>query len=82
MAKLREFPDHPGMILVWRVSPDPHGAADYLVVGSAAEAGSAAAEAAEMAWDLADGEPTEPGDGYEITCHLMSREEFEALPEP
>lgn len=74
--------DTPEMVRVWRVTPDPDGIFEQLIVGSAEQAGEAAARGAELSWDDRDGDPTEPGEAFAIDCFEMSKGEFEALPEP
>lgn len=63
-------------VRVWRVSPHPwHGGYDELVTDNREDAGRAAAEAAEMAWD--DGR-TEP---VTVTYGEMPADEFAELDE-
>lgn len=68
------------LIEVFKVSPDPSGTFDYIVVGSIEDAAKLAAQAVE--YELDEWEPS--GDAFEMTVRIeknvMLKSDFDNLP--
>jgi hypothetical protein len=71
-------------LIAWKITPDPQGAFESLIVGSLGTACEEIQTALQGAMDLTgqtEGEDDLPG-GFTIEPVLMTKVELEALPEP